>query len=262
MYRTDFGLYGRSRGWDDLREQHQNMYIIKCETDRQSRLDAWDKCSGLVHWEDPEGWDGEGGGRGVQDGEHTQIHGSFIHSRFTGYMLCSRHCPESRKYQTTQNSETPWGRQPCLRFKLLCEYQWAVREKRCRGNAGLDVWRERKLPDGKGLRRAPLRGTAYGGTMWVALYSDGWYARGKCRKWAIMEPSGNTVYSSQDMEAASTSIDRGMHKEEWFTYTTEYYSATERNEIMPFVATWMDLEIITLSHRMTNVLWCHINVES
>ena len=27
-------------------------------------------CSGLVHWDDPEGWDGEGGGRGVQDGEH------------------------------------------------------------------------------------------------------------------------------------------------------------------------------------------------
>ena len=29
------------------------------ETDHQPRLDAWDKCSGLVHWEDPEGWDGE-----------------------------------------------------------------------------------------------------------------------------------------------------------------------------------------------------------
>ena len=25
-------------------------------------------CLGLVHWEDPEGWYGEGGGRGVQDG--------------------------------------------------------------------------------------------------------------------------------------------------------------------------------------------------
>ena len=29
---------------------------------------------GLVHWDDPEGWDGEGGGRGVQDGEHTHTH--------------------------------------------------------------------------------------------------------------------------------------------------------------------------------------------
>jgi len=22
----------------------------------------------MVHWDDPEGWDGEGGGRGLQDG--------------------------------------------------------------------------------------------------------------------------------------------------------------------------------------------------
>jgi len=28
----------------------------------------------LVHWGDPEGWDGEGGGRGVQDGEHMYTH--------------------------------------------------------------------------------------------------------------------------------------------------------------------------------------------
>ena len=29
-------------------------------------------CSGLVHWDDPEGWDGEGGWGGgcVQDGKH------------------------------------------------------------------------------------------------------------------------------------------------------------------------------------------------
>jgi len=26
---------------------------------------------GLVHWDDPEGWYGEGGGRGVQDEEHV-----------------------------------------------------------------------------------------------------------------------------------------------------------------------------------------------
>ena len=34
-------------------------------------------CSGLVHWDDPEGWDGEGGGRGVQDGKHMYTHGGF-----------------------------------------------------------------------------------------------------------------------------------------------------------------------------------------
>ena len=32
-----FGLYGRRQGWDDMREQHRNMYTIKGETDRQSR---------------------------------------------------------------------------------------------------------------------------------------------------------------------------------------------------------------------------------
>ena len=35
-----FGLCGRRRGWDVLREQHRNMYIIKGETDHQPRLDA------------------------------------------------------------------------------------------------------------------------------------------------------------------------------------------------------------------------------
>ena len=35
-------------------------------------------CSGLVHWDDPEGWDGEGGGRGVQDREHMYTHGWFM----------------------------------------------------------------------------------------------------------------------------------------------------------------------------------------
>ena len=34
-------------------------------------------CSGLVHWDDPEGWDGERIGRGVQDGEHMYTHGGF-----------------------------------------------------------------------------------------------------------------------------------------------------------------------------------------
>ena len=35
-------------------------------------------CSGLVHWGDPEGWYREGGGRGVQDGEHVYTRGGFM----------------------------------------------------------------------------------------------------------------------------------------------------------------------------------------
>ena len=34
-------------------------------------------CVGLVQWDDPEGWDGEGGRRGVQDGEHMYTHGGL-----------------------------------------------------------------------------------------------------------------------------------------------------------------------------------------
>ena len=51
------------------------MYIIICETDHQSGSMHETGCSGLVHWDDPEGWDGEGGGREVQDGELMYTHG-------------------------------------------------------------------------------------------------------------------------------------------------------------------------------------------
>ena len=48
--------------------RENRVYIIYSETDLQPRLDAWDKCSGLVYWEDPEELGGEGGGRGHRDG--------------------------------------------------------------------------------------------------------------------------------------------------------------------------------------------------
>ena len=73
-----FGLCGRRRGLDVSREQHRNLYVIYGETDYQPRLDAWDKHSDLVHWEDLEGSGGEGVGRGDRDGEYMYIHGWFI----------------------------------------------------------------------------------------------------------------------------------------------------------------------------------------
>ena len=36
-------------------------------------------------------------------------------------------------------------------------------------------------------------------------------------------------------------------KKKWYIYTMEYYSAIKKNKIIPFVATWMELEPLILS---------------
>ena len=58
---------GMSKAWCDQQEK---------STSPGSMHDTG--CLGLVHWDDPEGWNGEGGGRSVQDGEHMYTCGGFI----------------------------------------------------------------------------------------------------------------------------------------------------------------------------------------
>ena len=55
-------------------------------------------------------------------------------------------------------------------------------------------------------------------------------------------------------------------KKIWHTYTMEYYTATKKNEIMPFAAKWVDLEIIIVSEvsqkeKKTNIIY-HLYVKS
>ena len=42
------------------------------------------------------------------------------------------------------------------------------------------------------------------------------------------------------------SVDRELDKKDVVIYTMEYYSDIEKNEIMPFTATWIDLEMMLI----------------
>ena len=73
-----YGLCGRGRGWEGLGEWHWSMYISCMKRVASPDLMHDSGCLGRVHWDDPEGWYGEGEGRRVQDGEHMYTCGGFI----------------------------------------------------------------------------------------------------------------------------------------------------------------------------------------
>ena len=73
-----FGLCGRGRGWDDLENGIETCIISYMKRIASSGSMHDTRCSGLVHWDDPEGWYGERGGRGVQDGEHVYTRDGFM----------------------------------------------------------------------------------------------------------------------------------------------------------------------------------------
>ena len=120
-----FRLCGRRRGWDVSREQLGHMYTIKGETDYWPRLDAWDKCSDLVLWEDLEGAGGEGGGRGDRDGEDMWTQGLFI----SKYDKIHYKKKKEKKRNRWFLDERPWHPAPTFprcSLKPACLSRWGV----------------------------------------------------------------------------------------------------------------------------------------
>ena len=77
-----FGLVGESKGgmiWENSIETCILSYVTQITSPGSMHETG---CSGMVHWDDPEGWDGKGGGSGVQDEEHMYTHGWFMSKWF------------------------------------------------------------------------------------------------------------------------------------------------------------------------------------
>ena len=60
----------------EIRQRH--IHQISCTWNLKKKKKKDTGCSGPVHWDDPEGWDGVGGGRGIQEGG-THVHPWLIH---------------------------------------------------------------------------------------------------------------------------------------------------------------------------------------
>ena len=72
------GLCGRRRGWDGLEDGIETCILSYVKRIASPGSMHETGCSGLVHWDDPERWDGEGGGRGIQDGQPMDTRGGYM----------------------------------------------------------------------------------------------------------------------------------------------------------------------------------------
>ena len=59
-----FGLCGRRQGWGDLRDSIETCILSYVKQIASPGSMHETGCSRLLHWDDPEGWDGEGGRKG------------------------------------------------------------------------------------------------------------------------------------------------------------------------------------------------------
>ena len=78
MYRIVFWTLGEGEGgmiWENGIETCILSYVKRISSPGSMHDTG---SLGLVHWDDPERWYREGGGRGVQDGEHRYTRGGFM----------------------------------------------------------------------------------------------------------------------------------------------------------------------------------------
>ena len=61
--------------WENDIETHKLSYVKRITSPGLMHDTG---CLGLVHWDDPEGWDPEEGGKGVYDGEYMYTRGGFM----------------------------------------------------------------------------------------------------------------------------------------------------------------------------------------
>ena len=74
------GLCGRGRGWDDLGDGIETCIISYVKRIASPGSMHEIGCSGMVHWDGPEGWNGEGDGRWEGgSGWGTHVHPWWIH---------------------------------------------------------------------------------------------------------------------------------------------------------------------------------------
>ena len=57
----------------------------------------------------------------------------------------------------------------------------------------------------------------------------------------------STIHNSQDMKTTECPSTDDWIKKMWYLYTMEYYSTIKKNDIIPFAATWMELDTLILS---------------
>ena len=102
-------------------------------------------------------------------------------------------------------------------------------------------------------------------TVWSSNLTSGHRSRQNHNVKRYMHPS-STIHKSQDMGTISVSIDWRMDKEDMVHIYNGILLSHKNSKMMPFAATWMNLEITILTKkvqkRKTNTMWYHLYVES